>query len=263
MRSSVARCARRIVRVIGPVSAVILAGVTTAQAQAVPRQPPPPNSPAPASQPPAPGTTSAPVTAGQPAPGAAIMKPVTDVPPVVPAPVITFGADGVSLEEALRLTLGHDTTIQLSVASADRLAGFAQEQSGIFDTAITGGVEYSYRVQELTESRKEDERNKRRKLDDFIDQAGPDVESTARTVNLLRQILSLPPGSEAQQIAQLESLSAEPRGPGQGAQRVDRQHPVAGRRSSGQIRSDFLRTAGDEFDQQPLGPAKRRCGGPA
>ena len=41
MRSSVARCARRIVRVIGPVSAVILAGVTTAQAQAVPRQAPP------------------------------------------------------------------------------------------------------------------------------------------------------------------------------------------------------------------------------
>jgi hypothetical protein len=206
MRSSVARCARRIVRVIGPVSAVILAGVTTAQAQAVPRQPPPPNSPAPASQPPAPGTATAPVTTGQPSPtGAATIKPVTDAPQVEPAPIINFGADGVSLDEALRLTLRHDTTIQLTAASADRLAGFAQEQSGIFDTAITGGVEYSYRVQELTESRKEDERNKRRKLDDFIDQAGPDVESTARTVNLLRQILSLPPGSEAQQISRPRS----------------------------------------------------------
>src|SRR5688572_1548794 len=246
MRSSVARCARRIVRVVGPVSAVILAGVTTAQAQAVPRQPPPPNSPAPASQP-APGTTSAPVTTGQPSPGAAIMKPVTDLPPVVPAPVITFGADGVSLEEALRLTLGHDTTIQLSAASADRLAGFAQEQSGIFDTAITGGVEYSYRVQELTESRKEDERNKRRKLDDFIDQAGPDVESTARTVNLLRQILSLPPGSEAQQIAQLESISAN-----LAAQVRVLNALIASTPSQADqlrtIRSDFLRTAGDEFD---------------
>ena len=63
MRSSVARRPRRIVRVIGPVSAVVLAGVTTAQAQAVPRQPPPPNSPAPASQPPAPGTTSQPAPA--------------------------------------------------------------------------------------------------------------------------------------------------------------------------------------------------------
>ena len=145
MRSSVARCARRIVRVIGPVSAVILAGVTTAQAQAVPRQSPPSNSLTPARQQPVPATT------GQPAPaGAATIKPVTDAPPIEAAPIITFGADGVSLDEALRLTLRHDTTIQLSAASADRLAGFAQEQSGIFDTAITGGVEYSYRVQELT-----------------------------------------------------------------------------------------------------------------
>ena len=102
-----------------------------------------------------------------------------------------------SLEEALRLKLRHDTTIQLSAASADRLAGFAQEQSGIFDTAITGGIKYSYRVQELTESRKEDERNKRRKLDDVISRAGPDVAATRSTVSLLRQILSLPRSTRA------------------------------------------------------------------
>src|SRR5215203_3373837 len=97
MRSSVVRSARRIVRVIAPMSAVFLAGVTTAQAQAVPRQPPPPNSPAPASQPPAPGT-NAPVTTGQPAPtGGARVNPVTDVTPIEAAPIITFGADGVSL----------------------------------------------------------------------------------------------------------------------------------------------------------------------
>ena len=146
MRSSVARCARRIVRVVGPVSAVILAGVTTAQAQAVPRQAPPPNSPARASQSPAQATTP-PATTGQPAPaGAANIKPVSEAVPVEPAPILNFGAEGVSLEEALRLTLRHDPNIHLSAASADRLAGFAQEQSGIFDTAITGGVEYSYRV---------------------------------------------------------------------------------------------------------------------
>lgn len=253
MRSSVARRPRRIVRVIGPVSALVLAGVTaTAQAQAVPRQPPPPNSPAPTSQPPAPGTTSAPVTGqpgttGQPTTGAARLRPVTDVTPVEAPPVITFGGDGVSLEEALRLTLRHDPTIQLSAASADRLAGFAQEQAGIFDTAITGGVEYSYRVQELTESRKEDERNKRRKLDDFISQAGPDVESTARTVNLLRQILALPPGSEAQQIAQLESLSAN-----LAAQVKVLNALIASTPSQADqlrtIRNDFLRTASEQFD---------------
>ena len=47
MRSSVARHPRRIVGVIGQVSALILAGMTTAQAQAVPRQPPPPSAPGP------------------------------------------------------------------------------------------------------------------------------------------------------------------------------------------------------------------------
>ena len=192
MRSSVARCTRRIVRVIGPVSAAILAGVTTAQAQA-PRQAPPPSSPAPASQP-------APT-------GAANIKPVSEAVAVEPAPILNFGAEGVSLDEALRLTLRHDPDIHLSAASADRAAGFAQEQAGIFDTAITGGIEYSYRVQELTESRKEDERNKRRKLDDFITQAGPDVAATRSTVNLLRTILNLPPGSESAQVDQLAALS--------------------------------------------------------
>ncbi len=249
MRSSVARRSRRIVRVIGPVSALILAGVTTtAHAQAVPRQPPPPNSPAPTSQPPAPGTTSAPVSTGQPSPtGAVQLRPVTDAPPVAPPPVITFGADGVSLEEALRLTLRHDSTIQLSAADADRLAGFAQEQAGIFDTAITGGVEYSYRVQELTESRKEDERNKRRKLDDFISQAGPDVEATRSTVNLLRQILSLPPGSENAQVDQLTAVS-----PNLGSQLKVLNALIAGNPSEAaqlqQIRTDFLNAAFAGFD---------------
>jgi outer membrane protein TolC len=248
MRSSVARCARRIVRVIGPVSAMILAGVATAQAQAVPRQPPPPNSPAPASQPPQPAT-NAPVTAGQPSPGgAANIRPVSEAVPVEQAPILNFSAEGVSLEEALRLTLRHAPDIHLSAASADRAAGFAQEQSGIFDTAITGGVEYSYRVQELTESRKEDERNKRRKLDDFIGQAGPDVATTRSTVNLLKQILSLPAGSESQQVDQLTAVS-----PNLGSQLKVLNALIAGNPSQAaqlrQIRQDFLNAAFTGFDQ--------------
>jgi outer membrane protein TolC len=248
MRSSVARRPRRIVRVIGPVSALILAGVTaTVQGQAVPRQPPPPNSPAPSSQPPAPGT-SAPVTTGQPAPtGGARLRPVTEATPIEAAPVMNFTAEGVSLEEALRLTLRHDSTIQLSAASADRLAGFAQEQAGIFDTAITGGIEYSYRVQELTESRKEDERNKRRKLDDFIETAGPDVAATRSTVNLLRTILNLPPGSESAQVDQLAAVS-----PNLGSQLKVLNALIASNPSQAAqlqtIRRDFLNAAFAGFD---------------
>jgi outer membrane protein TolC len=251
MRSSVARPPRRIVGVIGQVSALILAGMTTAQAQAVPRQPPPPSAPGPSNQrPPDPATrpAQAPETPTTPGVGGARINPVTDVQPVEQAPVLNFSPEGLSLEEALRLTLRHDPNIQLSAASADRAAGFAQEQAGLFDTTITGGIEYSYRVQELTEARKEDERNKRRRLDDFINQAGPDVAATEQTVNLLRQILGLPPGSEAQQIAQLEALS-----PNLAAQVKVLNALIASTPEQADqlrtIRNDFLRTAGNQFDQ--------------
>lgn len=248
MRSSVARPPRRIVGVIGQVSALILAGMTTAQAQAAPRQPPPPSAPGPSNQRPPDPATRPPQTPAPATPGTgARLNPVSDVAAPEAPPVLTFSPDGLSLEEALRLTLRHEPNIQLSAASADRLAGFAQEQAGVFDTAITGGIEYSYRVQELTEARKEDERNKRRRLDDFISRAGPDTEATAQTVNLLRQILALPPGSEAQQIAQLEALS-----PNLAAQVKVLNALIASTPEQADqlrtIRNDFLRTAGNQFD---------------
>jgi outer membrane protein TolC len=251
MRSSVARPPRRIVGVIGQVSALILAGMTTAQAQAVPRQPPPPSAPGPSNQRPPDPATRPPQTPTTPpaTPGAgAQVKPVGEGAAPEAPPVLNFSPDGLSLEEALRLTLRHEPNIQLSAASADRLAGFAQEQAGVFDTTITGGIEYSYRVQELTEARKQDERNKRERLDEFIRTAGPDTEATAQTVTLLRQILGLPPGSEAQQIAELERLS-----PNLAAQVKVLNALIASTPAQADqlrtIRNDFLRTAGDQFDR--------------
>jgi outer membrane protein TolC len=229
MRSSVARRPRRIVRLVGPVSALILAGATSAQAQAVPRQAPPPTSPAPAGQPPA--------------SGGAMLKPVTTATPFEAPPVVNFSADGVSLEEALRLTLRHEPNIQLSAAQADRLAGFAQEQAGVFDTTITGGIEYSYRVSEMTEARKADERNKRKRLDDFITQAGPDLADTERTVTLLQDILNRPPGQEQQQIADLRRLSPTLAAQVDVFNTLIASSPAAQADQLRQLRSDFLRDA--------------------
>ena len=255
MRSSVARLPRRMVRVIGPVSVLVLAAMTTGTAQTATPRPAPaaPQTPAP---PRTGGATIKPVTEPAtpakpqtPAPAPARTQPVTDknLPAAAAPPVVTFGAEGVSLDEALKLTLGNSPDIQLSAAEADRAAGFAQEQAGVFDTTITGGVEYSYRVQELTESRKEDERGKRRKLDDFIKRAGPDVEQTRTTFNLLRTILSLPPGSEAQQVSQLTALS-----PTLGNQVAVLNALIAANPSQAanlrQIRTDFLNAAVAGFD---------------
>src|SRR5262245_33203780 len=102
MRSSVARPPRRLVRVIGPASAMILAAMTTGNAQTTTTQRPAPTPPASAT---APG--------GQPA---ATIVPVSDKQGPQPPPVVTFAAEGVSLEEALRLTLRNEPGIQLSDA---------------------------------------------------------------------------------------------------------------------------------------------------
>ncbi len=173
MRSSVARRPHRLHLLMGLVAA-LATGAGPARAQT----PPPPVSP----------------PAGQ-----------AEAP--VQPPVVTFPAEGLSLEEAIRLTLRHEPNILLGAASVDRLAGVRQEQSGLFDLTLFGNVEYTYRIQELTESRKEVERDKRRKLQRSIDQGAPDVANAQRSLALLRQIRALPPGSDAEQVRLLTQLS--------------------------------------------------------
>jgi len=218
-----------LVRVIGPVSAMVLGAMTTGNAQTVTTQrPATPQAAAPA---PPPG-----------GPPAANIKPVTGHEAPQAPPVVTFAPEGVSLEEALRLTLRNEPNIQLSDAEVDRLLGFAQEQSGVFDLTLSGGVEYSYRVQELTEARKEDERKKRRTVDEFLTTARPDLDRSRATVNLVQQILNLPAGSDAEQVRQLTALS-----PNLGSQVAVLNALIASQPSQAEnlrrIRSDFLNTA--------------------
>ncbi|HEY8550555.1 MAG TPA: TolC family protein [Vicinamibacterales bacterium] len=139
----------------------------------------------------------APGTAGSTAPGVGAAQP----------PVVTFSPEGVGLDEAIRLTVQHDPNIQLSAATVDRLAGFAQEQSGLFDVTLFGSVEYTYRIQELTESRKEVERKKRRDLAQAIEQGGPGVERARQSLRILEQIQALPPGADQELVDQLTQLS--------------------------------------------------------
>ena len=83
--------------------------------------------------------------------------------------------------------------------------------------------------------------------------AGPDVAATRSTVNLLQQILSLPPGSENAQVDQLTVVS-----PNLGSQLKVLNALIAGNPSQAaqlrQIRQDFLNAAFSGFhgslDQQ-------------
>jgi outer membrane protein TolC len=121
-------------------------------------------------------------------------------------PVLTFGPDGLTLDEAIRLTLRHEPNILLGAANLDRLAGVTQEQGGIFDLTLLGTASYEYRIQELTETRKQAERDKRERIADSIEKARPDVANAQRSLDILRQIQANP-GNDANLVAQLTTLS--------------------------------------------------------
>ena len=72
-------------------------------------------------------------------------------------PVVLFAAGGITLEEAVRLALEHGPFILRSEADAAFSAGVAQQQSGLFDLTLLGSASFTHRVQELTESREEEE----------------------------------------------------------------------------------------------------------
>lgn len=78
--------------------------------------------------------------------------------------VVRFPAEGLALLDSVRLTLQHSPDIQLQEASAEFQQGAAQEQKGAFDITLGGGASYDYRMQELTETRKASERDRRNQL---------------------------------------------------------------------------------------------------
>jgi len=101
-------------------------------------------------------------------------------------PVVRFAPGGISLDEAVRLALEHGPFIQRSEADSAFRAGVAQQRSGLFDTTLLGTVSFSHRVQELTDSRKEEEQKKRDDLQQVVDQ-GPAILANAQQANSLLQ----------------------------------------------------------------------------
>lgn len=96
------------------------------------------------------------------------------------APALRFDEKGLSLMDAVRLTLQHDPNIKLQDAETRFKEGVAQELAGQFDLTLRGDSSYQYLQQELPDSTKEREIKIRRDLDNAI----PTVESL---VNGLRR----------------------------------------------------------------------------
>jgi outer membrane protein TolC len=96
-------------------------------------------------------------------------------------PVIQFAAGGIPLEEAVRLTLQSDPAIKLAEADVMLKKGIWQEQTGLFDTTLSGNAAWSHQINELSDSQIASEQKKRDDLTSVIN-AGPGNVSLAQQV---------------------------------------------------------------------------------
>jgi outer membrane protein TolC len=103
-------------------------------------------------------------------------------------PVFHSDEKGLSLIDAVRLSLQHDPFILLQDAESQGRAGTARELSGQFDTTLRGNTSFEYREQELTESVKRQQRKDRQDLRDTL----PSVESLADSLGAASQNLNDP-----------------------------------------------------------------------
>src|SRR5262249_13999584 len=153
-------------------------------------QQPPPGTPA--NPPPTPRPGPAPM---QPAGGAAATPGAA--PGQAPeAPIMRFAAAGIGIDEAVRNALEFDAGLQRQLAAAEFSSGVALEQTGSFDYVLQGGIQYQRRVQELSESRKQSERDKRDRLDQVIADNKTAVANAQRLLPILEQLQTAPPGQE-------------------------------------------------------------------
>jgi outer membrane protein TolC len=123
---------------------------------------------------------------------------------VTEAPIVRFAAEGIGLDEAVRLTLQYDPNLQRQLASASFQEGVAIEQSGPFDYTLLGNVQYERRIQELSESRKQNERDKRDRLQQVITDNATNVQKAQQLLPLLERLRTSAPGQEP--IAEIRAI---------------------------------------------------------
>lgn len=123
--------------------------------------------------------------------GAIATPPITGgrAEPVAPPPIMRFAADGISLEEAVRITIERDPDIRRRLTDVSFGNGALQEQVGRFDLTLLSTMGYEYRVQELTEARKETERDKRRGIRTFLDENRSSFDRANRLIPIINDVV--------------------------------------------------------------------------
>ncbi|HYM24612.1 MAG TPA: TolC family protein [Vicinamibacterales bacterium] len=131
-----------------------------------------------------------------------------DAAPPKSAPVVQFATEGIGVDEALRLTFQNDPNIQRSDATIQFNEGVVQEQRGPFDLTFITNVNTSHRTQELTESRKQSEIDKRTKLDNLIQSNVVAVQNAHQLIPLIDQLKTSAPGQEGTALTQLTAIDS-------------------------------------------------------
>jgi outer membrane protein TolC len=129
------------------------------------------------------------------APAQSGAKPAATAGAQDPAPVIQFPAQGITLDEAVKIALQHDPELKRSQANVQFAEGRAQELGGAFDYTLRGNAEYTHRTQELGDNAKEEQRLRRQDLQDFLDENVGFLNDARRLKPLLDQLRTSPPGS--------------------------------------------------------------------
>jgi outer membrane protein TolC len=102
-------------------------------------------------------------------------------------PVMRFEPSGISLLEAVQMTLENDPNIKLQEAGVSYQEGVARQFKGEFDVHLLFDANYQYREQELRESRKEIERETRAQRDEAITEGEKFEEDAQELLDALEQ----------------------------------------------------------------------------
>lgn len=109
-------------------------------------------------------------------------------------PTLTFPENRISLIEAIRLTLQHEPNIKLSEQSSLFQKGIAQEQTGRFDATIFGDASFNFTQQELRASEKKAESNRRKDIQDVIDELKASADDALKSLTEAQNLQADPTG---------------------------------------------------------------------
>lgn len=168
--------------------------------------------------------------------------------PLDPLPVMTFGPGGITLDQAIAVTLTHDPDLALGRADVQRREGVAQQFSGTFDTVLFATAQYTHRTQELSESQKQTEINKRARLDEVIDSRDEHLAEVQTLRDLINRVREAPSGGGP--LAELALISPATAATVRVLDQLIASSDPATQAAFAEIRTSFLNDALVQFEDE-------------